>query len=222
MEYGRIIERGVIFVLVVAISWQTYAVKRARVNLERALLRVENLTERSRLYTESLVEQGLMDEDGNAIVPEHMKRPPAPPPDLFSEQQPRPRRAQIERPPPAEPGQLVDPAQIEERRPRRRRAPPLPGAQVLNRLYDAADNMAMNEQWSQQTYDDVVFTFEETAEEMKFLWQDLKAREIDVYQAREEVELLRDDTNARLAAILGDEGLERLKTHILDEAAAKR
>lgn len=217
MEYGRTIERVVILTLVVVVSWQTYAVKRARLNLERALLRVEHLTERGRLYTESLVEQGLMDEDGNAIVPEHFKHAAPPPSPL----QPRPRRAQVERPPPAEPGQVVDPEAIQERRPRRRRAPPLPGAQVLNRLYDAADTMAVNEQWSQQTYDDVVFTFEETAEEMKFLWQDLKAREIDVYQAREEVDLLRDDTNARLAAILGDQGLERLKDRILEEAGQR-
>ena len=92
------------------------------------------------------------------------------------------------------------------------------GAQVLDRLYAAADDMAADEQWSDETYDQVSAVFERTTGEMADLFTEMKAGKVDVAAAKERALAVRDEATGELSTILGPEGLERLKGYIKDDA----
>lgn len=94
------------------------------------------------------------------------------------------------------------------------RLPQNPGAVVLDRLYEAADEMAVREQWDDQTYDEVAEVFETTTGGILDLWADLKEGEVAPIEARDEALALRDQAHERLAGILGEDGLEVLRQHV--------
>lgn len=101
------------------------------------------------------------------------------------------------------------------------RMPENPGAVVLNRLYDAADQMAEREQWDDRTYNDVADVFEQTTTDILDLWDDLKQGEVAPADARDEALALRESAQTRLATILGDDGLEELREHVRSTAPAR-
>lgn len=115
-------------------------------------------------------------------------------------------------------GEAATPPRAQARAKRRSDVPAVPGAQVLSRLYDAADEMAADEQWSNETYEQVALVFEDATAQMKDLFDELKAKKVTPAQAKEQALRLRDDATGKLAGVLGKDGLQRLKGYIKDDA----
>ena len=101
----------------------------------------------------------------------------------------------------------------------RDRNPPVPGAELLERLYEAADDLAASEQWDDPTYEAVARVFEETSDSMNTLFASVKAREITMSAARKEAIAVRDRAQTRLREALGDQGFAKLKDRIQDDLA---
>lgn len=97
--------------------------------------------------------------------------------------------------------------------------PPVPGAELLERLYEAADDLAASEQWDDPTYEAVARVFEETSDSMNALFASVKARELTMSAARKEAIAVRDRAQTQLRAALGDEGFAKLKDRIQDDLA---
>lgn len=95
----------------------------------------------------------------------------------------------------------------------RKRLAEMPG-NVLNRLYDATDRMADDEQWDDATYDQVTAVFEESAARATELFAGMRDGSVTEAQAREQAIGLRDETTQRLETVLGPDGLTRLKGYM--------
>ncbi|HMV67595.1 MAG TPA: hypothetical protein PKA64_12150, partial [Myxococcota bacterium] len=95
----------------------------------------------------------------------------------------------------------------------RKRLADMPG-NVLNRLYDATDRMADDEQWDDATYDQVTAVFEESAARATELLAGMRDGSVNEAQAREAAVALRDETTERLQTVIGPDGLQRLKTYM--------
>lgn len=104
----------------------------------------------------------------------------------------------------------------------RTKVPPVPGAQVLDSLYSAADELAQEQDWDAETYDQVARVFESTTSTMMALFEDLQAGRVNQQQARQRAIEVRDEATERLGGILGPAGFERLKEAVRDELPAKR
>lgn len=101
----------------------------------------------------------------------------------------------------------------------RDRNPPVPGAELLERLYEAADDLAASEAWDDPTYEAVARVFEETSDSMNALAASVKARETTMSAARKEAIAVRDRAQTRLRDALGDAGFAKLKDRIQDDLA---
>lgn len=112
------------------------------------------------------------------------------------------------------------------RRGSRTRAPAVPGGELLNALYDAADSLAAQEGWDPGTYTAVVDVFERTMGEMGSLWTEMRRGAIDPRGARQAAYATRAAADDELAEILGEDGVTRLYQHmraeVQDVLAAKR
>ena len=109
-------------------------------------------------------------------------------------------------------GQAADASAVKEAEDRKRLAD-MPG-NVLNRLYDATDRMADDEQWDDATYDQVTAVFEESAARATELLAGMRDGSVNEAQAREAAVALRDETTERLQTVIGPDGLQRLKTYM--------
>lgn len=89
-----------------------------------------------------------------------------------------------------------------------------PGQGALNRLYDAADRMAADEGWDARTYDAVTAVFEDSMAGMVDLWSGMQSGDVQAAAARDEALAMRDDAQARLLEVLGQDGVDRLKGYM--------
>ncbi len=112
----------------------------------------------------------------------------------------------------------------DQRRMRRVRGntPAIQGADVLTRLYDAADRVAVEEDWSADRYDDVVFVFEDTTEQMRLLLEEVRAGGVPAQQVKREVVALRDDAQVQLEEILGPASFDRLRSYVAEAEGSRR
>lgn len=101
----------------------------------------------------------------------------------------------------------------------RGRTPPVPGANVLEKLYEAADEVSELEQWDAETYDAVAQVFDDTTAAMSDLWKDVQEGRVSITQARRQAVEVRDSAQGRLQSVLGEEGFERLRTRVKEDFA---
>ncbi|MCB9682497.1 MAG: hypothetical protein H6733_13615 [Alphaproteobacteria bacterium] len=214
MSWSRRIERLVLVVLVVVTGFTAWSAQRAGRSVRELTLRVDEMEVRARMMAEAAKLQA-----ATPLPPDMFDRPstPAPP----ARNGGGGNRGGGPGPAPAGNDGSADGG----RRPgpganAKARVPPVPGANVLSHLYDAADTMAVKEDWDPETYDEVASVFEETTTAMVGLWEELKAGQVNVGQARQRALDVRNDAQDRLAAVLGEDGLERLKAEIRDDLPA--
>ncbi len=92
-----------------------------------------------------------------------------------------------------------------------RKATQSPGAVLLDSLYEAADQMAVEEQWDAVTYDGVTRVFDDTMMRMNGLYDKAKAGDISMRDARREAMKLRNHAVDDLTDLLGEEGVLSLR-----------
>ncbi len=191
----RLVERILLVVLAVAALGLAWTASTQRRRLDDLAARVADTEMRLRMVGEAA----------------KLRAAHVPAPDLF---QPN-AKAQAPRPGAAEGG---------SKRPgpgaaARGRTPPVPGANVLDHLYEAADELAVSEQWDDATYDGVAQVFDDTTSTMLDLWKDVQGGRVSIAQARKQAMEVRESAQVRLQAVLGEEGFDRLRSRIKEDFA---
>ncbi|MCB9664422.1 MAG: hypothetical protein H6732_09925 [Alphaproteobacteria bacterium] len=98
----------------------------------------------------------------------------------------------------------------------------VPGAKVLSMLYDAADAVAAEEGWDDETYDGVTRVFDRAMTAMTRLGEQVQEGELDVPEAKRRAIRMRDAAAGELLELLGDESFVRLREAVVDELPAGR
>jgi hypothetical protein len=95
-------------------------------------------------------------------------------------------------------------------------------ANVLSRMYDAADRMAEDEGWDDATYDQVAGIFEASAGRAVELFGELQAGTLTPVDARDQAMALRDEVTGKLEGVIGADGVTRLKGYLAGKDLAPR
>lgn len=98
-----------------------------------------------------------------------------------------------------------------------REASQSPGAVFLETLYQAADQLAAEQNWDARTYDDVTRVFDDTVLRMNGLLEKAKAGEVPMREARRDALQLRNKAVEDLRGIIGDDGVLSLRDAFVDE-----
>jgi hypothetical protein len=218
MSRTRWIERGVVALLIAVVGWQQMHITRQERAVQRLYVHVNELVDAQKMLHEALKQR-----------PAAALRTPMPH-EVFARPKQAAQRsldgeASVDALPQAQAMRAGKRRFNNQRKSLDRAQEHLPeasGATVLNRLYDAADVMAANENWDDATYNDVADVFEQTTTDMVDLWEDFRGGEVAPLDARDEVIALRDQAQDNLANILGEEGLEVLRQHVKAKAGNER
>lgn len=97
-----------------------------------------------------------------------------------------------------------------------------PAAQFLDTLYEAADRLAVEEQWDARTYDGVSQVFDTTMLEMNDLFLRTRNGEVPLREARRGAMAIRGQAMEDLRGLIGDDGVASLRATFVDEAQALR
>lgn len=125
---------------------------------------------------------------------------------------------QLADPPSAPPAAVMGRTMLQQAR----KAGESPGAMVLDTLYQAADQLAIDEEWDALTYEDVTRVFDRTMMEANSVFERAQQGEITPAEARREAIQLRNKAINRLQDVIGSEGILALRDVVVDEVEAMR
>jgi hypothetical protein len=94
-------------------------------------------------------------------------------------------------------------------------------AGLLDHLYQVADDLAEEEDWSPETYDRVSEIFEWTAGELTALQKQVVSKQVNAADAKQKALQVRDEAGRQLGEVLGPDAMARLKQAWLDDRAAR-